>query len=360
MKKILITIFLLVAAGIASVIFFSPNRFAPVTQGVYEGELKLNQSTVIEPILIDFSGEGARFLNFASKQPLSLIKLEVSAKTKKALKPIELKVEGQNSLLHWDKIQQLLNLAGYQPGKFRGKIISEDKTLGTWWIRKAHNEKLKEVVRQVDAELNFINEKLNNAYRVLELQNKLDTLSKEVAERESRYQKFSSLLNEQEILVKKTSKRKNSLSNDNKKLSEENKKLEAELKQMIEKMDLLKRITNRGQSVEIARRINFKESQYFVALWDESSGSLSSTTSEEQDIQIQPTLDQELEDKFKVAYEVQNLKNEIALEQDKINQLESSSDSNPDQKIEEEGESREVPLVEEKKKKKKGFWEKIF
>lgn len=346
---------------LVAIIFFlfrnkSDNSFPNLSGGTYFGTingLSPDSNDEIPFYLEKFNGANTLLVVvFAQKWRPQVISLQANTIVgdyniiDQPYMPIELANSDTSFLLYGRK----------KDNNFEGEIISTKGTTGNWSIEQIDIDKIK-----LGTSANFdLKDWLTTRVKHQDLADQINTLLSNLQEQENKYQKISKFVEEDgEILREKAKTKKELLSTELNKVAEERKQITQQTNQALSDLYLLGKMTKKGQSIELARRISSKENDLLNSTW----GNLSNPAVLEEQLAREENIDlNELNENYKKALEVEQLNQSILEEEKKIADLENRI-NNPSSEEEQElppaiVEETPTPVLEHKKpaEKDKNIW----
>ena len=241
-------------------------------------------------------------------QVLSLRPLSPSAGSDSPVKPLLLR-QGDFSLM----------LTGSQSGStFSGEVDPGNEYLGQWSLRPLSADELRQS-KKVSLPNMDTKEWLIKRLEQFQLETELQRLQSEQRDQNEKVTRLERFLTNGEVLKDRSETRRSEISDELNKLSASRKKSTTELRSAMDDLGMLQRATERGQAVELARRIARRENKWFAVKWgDVQENELTEDQLAERD-KIDPV---KLQVAAKRAYEIEHLRQTIADERAKLEQIE--------------------------------------
>lgn len=217
-----------------------------------------------------------------------------------------------------DKIR--LTLSGRASGgNFTGEVLSTSGEQGEWTLRPVSAAELKDPSVKLDPQMN-----LKGWLRLKRFHDdqkrKVELLRAEHEQHAGKLEKLEAFINNEAVLKERSRSRRDQLAIELSRVTEERKKNTQELKDAIAELGVLHRITKRGQTVELARRIAKRENKWYALNWsaEEDSSNVEEVLAERESVDLA-----KLNASVKKAEEVLKLRNAISQERTKIMELEA-------------------------------------
>ena len=217
-----------------------------------------------------------------------------------------------------DKIR--LTLSGRESGgNFTGEVVSTSGEQGEWTLRPVSAAELKDPSVKLDPQMN-----LKGWLRLKRFHDdqkrKVELLRAEHDQHAGKLEKLEAFINNEAVLKERSRSRRDQLAIELSRVTEERKKNTQELKDAIAELGVLHRITKRGQTVELARRIAKRENKWYALNWsaEEDSSNVEEVLAERESVDLA-----KLNASVKKAEEVLKLRNGISQERTKIMELEA-------------------------------------
>ncbi len=217
-----------------------------------------------------------------------------------------------------DKLR--LTLSGRESGgNFRGQVAASNGGQGEWSLRPVSASDLKDPSVKLDPQTN-----LKGWLRLKRFHDdqkrKVEMLRSEHDQRATKLEKLDAFINNEAVLKERSKSRRDQLAIELSKVTEERKKNTQELKDAIAELGVLHRITKRGQTVELARRIAKRENKWYALNWSaqEDSSNVEEMLAERESVDLG-----KLNASVKRAEEVLKLRNSISQERTRIMELEA-------------------------------------
>ena len=221
--------------------------------------------------------------------------------------PVELHNESRSFVL----------LGSGDNGKFSGEVISSDGVKGTWSLEMKTESELS--VERAVAGLE-LKQWLDIKTRLGELRAQSEQDYQRYTYRKDRLEKLEKFIGQEDLLRERALRRRDLLAEEVGRAREERDKTSKSLTSYLDELDLLKRITKRGQVVDLARRVATRESKWYLANWGEGTdvSSLEETLADKDNVDVV-----RLEAAYKKASEIRDLKHGIEREREVISELEN-------------------------------------
>ncbi len=331
LSKSLLLLFVLIALTTSGYFLFrskNENSFPDLPGGTYVGTISgLSQDSSEEfPFYIEkFNGvNNLLVVIFSSKWKPQVISLKSNSllgdysSLETSFAPIDISNTESSFLLYGQK----------NKNNFSGEVLSSHGEKGNWSLESISIDKLK-LTGDPDFDLK---EWLHLRTIQKKLSNEVNTILSNLQEQENKFQKLSKFVDEDgQILKDKAKTKRDSISSEINKVAEERKQITQQIKQSLNDLYLLNQMSKRGQAAEIARRISTKENDFFNISW----GNVANPAVLEEQLAEQENINLEkLNENYKKALEIEQLKQNIREEENKIAQLEQKltqgSDTNLD------------------------------
>jgi len=248
--------------------------------------------------------------------------------------------------LNWK--EQKLVFAGKEEGGFlRGIIKVDGDTAGSWTIRRMTPEETVSTSLGRDEEKILIWLKAKERLRKNTVEKTF--LSQELESTAEKVRVLDEALHDKQRLQSRSVQRRKELEEEFAALREERQKSATELQSQVNSLDLLTRITKRGQAVSLERKILQRENRWYAVHW-QGEDDAEQLSEEESGIDMV-----KLENAVRKARETKSFLREKEDELRKINELtdELNNPQSPD--IEEPEAPREEPKEEKNK-----LWNRLF
>ncbi len=202
-------------------------------------------------------------------------------------------------------------------GKFSGDVMANDGLKGTWTLAEVNETDLASDATVPGLELK---QWLDIKTRLGELRTQSEAELQRYTYRKDRLEKLEKFIGQEELLRDRALRRRDLLAEEVNRARQEKEKTSKSLSGYLDDLDLLKRITKRGQVVDLARRVATRESKWYLANWGEGTdtSSLEETLAERENVDVV-----RLESAYKKAVEVRDLKRGIEREREVISELEN-------------------------------------
>jgi hypothetical protein len=299
------------------VVFRAKNTFPPMPAAAYVGKLSgvTGSSTEFATLFVErFKGSNT-FLFVVLRegwkpQAIAMARVEgTNAKLTEDVpyQPVEIRSDSRRFTL----------IGSGTAKKFSGDVLSSDGVKGTWSVSE-----ISEDVLSVDSAAAGLELKqwLDIKTRLGELRAQAEAELERYSYRKDRLEKLQKFIGQEELLRDRALKRRDLLADEVSRARAEKEKTSKALAGYIDELDTLKRITKRGQVVDLARRVATRESKWYLANWGEGTdvSSLEETLAERENVDLV-----RLESAYKKATEIRDLKNGIEREREAISELEN-------------------------------------
>ena len=204
-------------------------------------------------------------------------------------------------------------------GTFSGEVSSPAVEHGTWTLRPVSAGDLKDPSVKLDPQMNLKGWLRLKRYHD-DQKRKVELLRAEHEQHASKLEKLDAFINNEDVLKERSRSRRDQLAQELSRVTEERKKNTQELKDAIAELGVLHRITKRGQTVELARRIAKRENKWYAINWsaEEDSSNVEEILAERESVDLA-----KLNASVKKAEEVLKLRNAISQERTRIMELEA-------------------------------------
>lgn len=220
--------------------------------------------------------------------------------------------------------------------EYSGKVKLSGDVVGEWKLKQVSTNEL--LRTNIEYNKNFsLTEwlKYKGKYRILS--RNLDALKKNVEEKTGRFETLSKSLTNEVDLKEKSEKHKVKLTNEVEETSIEYREQKEDIKDLVQELQQLSRITRRGRAVELARRAAKREQKWYFANWEQGG---SNAFEIEQNMANSMNVDlQKLGVMVKRAHEIQDLKNAVDKEQAEVLRLQEM--------LKQKSSSKEIPKEKE-------------
>lgn len=351
----------LIAAGsilLSVVIFKTKDSFPPMPSAAYVGKLSgvTGSNTEFATLFIERFKNSSTFLFVILRdgwkpQAVALKRLENGKAELTDDVPFEPAEIGSES-------RRFSLIGSGSGGHFAGDVVDSAGVKGSWSVVETSEADLAVNAAAAGLELK---QWLDIKTRLGELRSQSERELQRYTYRKDRLEKLQKFIGQEDLLRERALHRRDLLAEEVGRARQEKEKTAKELGEYIDQLDLFKRITKRGQVVDLARRVATRESKWYLANWGEGTdvSSLEETLAERENVDVV-----RLEAAYKKAAEVRDLKNGIEHEREVISELENKllrgeTESIPIQPGGGENGS-EPPAGSPEKKKDKGWWDKVF
>jgi hypothetical protein len=199
--------------------------------------------------------------------------------------------------------------------------------------------------------------------QLAEIKTRLESEHETIEYRKDRFEKLQRFIGDEALLRERALKKRDVLSDEVKAARTEHDKNGKEIAELVSELDLLKRITKRGQVVELSRKVANRENKWYISNWGDSEDNAGL----EEDFAQRENLDLvALERAYKKAKEVEDIKRGIRREQEKIEELRARLKEAPKKTTAEEAVEGVTPEQEGAPEPlpagspPPGWWDKVF
>lgn len=343
----LIAIVLLLA-----IVFRSSRSFPAVPPGSYTGTISgLRDSHgapatfYIERLVTSQSMLAVVFLDDWKPQVIRLTPLS----RKDAFEPISLRMHGVEYTLFGQGAGAL----------FAGEFISSEGSHGSWEVRPINPRSLHRKIVLSDGSLDLIHW-LSVKSRLLKTRELLETEEKKLAQSSSKIEKLEKFIADEKSLRERAKERQGALAQQVSELKAKRNREIQELKGLVSELDLLTRIRKRGQVVHLARNLAKRENKWYFVNW----GTKEDGTGFEVEFAQEAGIDlQKLNESYKRAKEISDLKRIIAIESEQVKALQATYYEKIRQSTEPAKDLRREPGAEDEQPEQppepRPWWERI-
>ncbi len=208
-------------------------------------------------------------------------------------------------------------------GEYGGRVAGSNHSKGEWKLKMVPISEIRDNVFKQGADIS-LSDWLQTKAKYRTVARDLEVASQDLREKENKYKKLSSFVGEGGALQTRSDTQRDELSKALGSLAEDQEKRGKTVKEMVRQLDQLTRITRRGQTVDLERRISKREEKWYLVNWQvgEDSSVLEENMAHRMNIDLA-----KLNENAKKAREMQNLKSKLLQEQDRVLKLEKLYDS---------------------------------
>jgi hypothetical protein len=362
-------------------VFYKPAQFPLLPDGKYVGVAtgfgRVNQSETTFYAEKLAGEDKLLLLLFLDKFQPQIVQLELlqGMQNHTAIKPINLKID-----------DRIFLLSGSQVGEaYKGKVMLSGVEKG-WWELKAIPANATEVMGAFmkDSPMSDFKAWLDSKLRLRTREDKLRQAKVRLVDQQEKVEKLQKTLAEKDTLLSRAQQRREELDKELLKAVSRKESLTKEIDDLISELDLLQRITKKGQAIRLARRIAHRENKWFLANWGSNLGEgevVENTTSGAENMPsaaeqvgenpidesaLPPSIDaQKLTELLRKAEEIQSLLKEIEREKSRISQLNAQQNGSvpaenlyhPPSSVNPPTSPEQQPII---KDKAKSLWDEVF
>lgn len=200
---------------------------------------------------------------------------------------------------------------------FAGHVYVGDEAKAVWNLHPVQTEALRRNAIPPESTFNLAHWLTKKGdFRILA--DEEVSLDRSITEMEEKVAKLESYVGEEQQLRVRSLQRKEELEKETESLRETRQKKLDELKGYVRELEQLNRITRRGQTIELARRVAKRENKWYLVNWQQGVD----LSALEETIALQLNVDlRKLNVQVDRARELESLKNSVALERAKIKKL---------------------------------------
>jgi hypothetical protein len=200
---------------------------------------------------------------------------------------------------------------------YSGQVISGDQRHGTWSLSPVSINDLRQP-SPISGDVLDLREWLRLKAKLNSLTREDRSLEATIAENRDRQGKLAKFLKQENLLRVRAKERQDSFVSELKDLSVKQEAKTEEVKQLVRELEQLTRITKKGQTVELARRVAKREAKWYSVNWQTGAdlSSLEEGLAEKMNVDLN-----KLRSNIKRAAEVQALKNTVAQERARVLKL---------------------------------------
>lgn len=334
---------------LATLVIYGENTFPAIQIGAYRGRISgvTGQEDKFATLYVERTGDGDRLLVVVFREGWhpQVVLLNPAGQNDKTsssdpdqikFKPITIK--------KGDQTFQLDGTAGNN--EYSGNVLDETGRIGTWSLAPVDPEELRQPALSLGAHFSLTEWlRLKGAYH--RRNRELEDLEKNISENLTKHSRLTDFVEEKDALRRRSMERRTKLSDQVAELDEEVRTAREEVQRLVRELGQLTRITRRGRSIDLARRVAKRENKWYFVNWQKGQdlSALEESLAEKMDVDLR-----KLRERVKKASEIQELKNAVARERKRVIELQKIYQDKID-------EDRRKKLQPKEKKYKRPWWE---
>lgn len=242
-------------------------------------------------------------------------------------------------------------------GELSGKVVEGEKTAGRWELRALRAGDL--LASAPAADTAGFDQWLLARGQLRELKRELKQAETQLADDREKRDKLTKFVQDRTLLEDRAASRRDELKSQFDQGIAEKKQTAKEVADLVAELDLVGRITKRGQAVSLARRVANRENKWYMVNWhaEEDPTGVTEYLSDSPEVDIK-----KLDEAVAHAGETQALLHEIETEQSRIRSLEQQIQEgrSPAGTGEEQAPAAPVYQPQPAPQKKESLWDQIF
>ncbi|MCC6221070.1 MAG: hypothetical protein IT291_07515 [Deltaproteobacteria bacterium] len=259
-------------------------------------------------------------------------------------KPVALMSEGRKFLL----------TGALEEGGYTGNVDFAGKRIGSWRIRPITQSGVVNEPSGLSVSEEEFRKWLESKVQLSWLRRRATKTANVIERIKRKKEKLTRVVTDEDTLRAKASEQVAKLETEVRDVSSRRDELDKQINGLISELSLLERITKRGKSIALARRVAEREQRWYMANWqtdDEASGfGELGASGAGSSIDLSA-----LEKRYRIAANIQVLYGEIAAEKRKIEELEKELEHQSEESAKPEAPGETGPAEE-----KKSFWNKLL